>query len=194
MKRYIRSDANSDRLAFYKNGEIWHLPTWFADKSDDEIERLKQTVIDAEPHSYDSTIPAVDIDESKVRRDLRAEGFSRPEIDEIIAMVYNGMTMDGAIQRQLMQRDDVMSSSSATASEELTLHFFYPVEYLDRAEELHDLLDSKGIRHRYYPSEEYYGHEFFIGRTPGYTWNDIMKIVNSVKSAKYDKVRRDISM
>ena len=192
MKRYIRSDVDYDRLAFEKDGETWHLPTWYADRSDEEIESLKRIVIDAKPRTYDATTPAVDIDESKVRRDLRAEGFSRQEIDEIIAMVYNGMTMDSAIQRQFMRRDDVMSSSSVTASEELTLHFFYPFEYADKADELHSLLDSKGIRHQYYPSNGYYGHEFFIGRTPGYTWNDIMKIVNSVKSAKYDRVRRDI--
>ena len=194
MKRYIRSTSNYDRLAFDKDGETWYLPTWYADSSDDEIESLKQTLIDAKPRTHDTTTPSVDIDESKVRRDLRAEGFSRPEIDEIIAMVYNGMTMDSAIQRQFMRRDDVTSATAIRSADELALHFFYPVEYLDKAEELHDLLDSKGIRHRYYPSEGYYGHEFFIGRTPGYTWNDIMKIVNSVMSAKYDRVRRDMSM
>ena len=104
MKRYIRSALDYDRLAFEKDGETWHLPTWYADRSDDEIESLKQTVINAKPRTYDADTLAVDIDESKVRSDLRAEGFSRSEIDEIIAMVYNGMTMDSAIQRQYMNR------------------------------------------------------------------------------------------
>lgn len=72
---------------------------------------------------------------------------------------------------------------------EVTLHFRYPEEYTDKAEQLVALLDSKGFRYNYYP-EGSYGHEFFIGRAPGYTWNDIMRLVNSVKSAKYDKVKR----
>ena len=103
MKRYIRSDVDYDRLAFEKDGETWHLPTWYADRSDEEIESLKRTLIDAKPRAQRNYEP-IQIDEQQVRRNLRKEGFNRLEIDEIIAMVYNGMTMDAAIQRQYMNR------------------------------------------------------------------------------------------
>ena len=102
MKRYIRSDYDYDRLAYEKDGRIEHLPTWYYDKSDEELEELKQRLINAKPaensESYDFDAR---YDEKDIRKQLRAEGFGKAAIDEIIVQVRNGATMDSAIQRQL---------------------------------------------------------------------------------------------
>lgn len=102
MKRYIRSDYDYDRLAYEKDGRIEHLPTWYYDKSDEELEEIKQQVINAKPptnsdeYDFDSRY-----DEKDIRKQLKAEGFRKADIDEIIMRVKNGDTMDSAIQRQL---------------------------------------------------------------------------------------------
>lgn len=102
MKRYIRSN-DYDRLAFVKDGRTQYLPTWFKDKSDAELDELKQRVINSKPSSSEDV--SIEIDEPQLRKDLRKEGFTRADIDEIIAMVYNGHTIDSAIQRQLAKSD-----------------------------------------------------------------------------------------
>ena len=70
--------------------------------------------------------------------------------------------------------------------EEVALRFRYPYEYIDKAKELEKLLDEKNIKFLFYESSGYWGHEFVV-RKSGYTWNEIMKIINSVKPAKYKK-------
>lgn len=126
MKRYIRTN-DYDRLRFVKNGQEQYLPTWFMYKSDEEVEEAKQKLINAPDRTYNSYEP-IEIDEDKIRRELKKEGFSSADIDEIIAMIYNGMTVDSAIQRQLIKYDDEYISSSEDLTDEemeaeLSSHF-----------------------------------------------------------------------
>ena len=107
MKRYIRSTTMED-LAYYKDEVKEHLPTWYLTKSKEEIVKAKRTVADYYPESWQDTEYPVSLsedEERKLRRDLRQEGFDPDEIDEIIARVENGSTVDSAIQRQYDRRD-----------------------------------------------------------------------------------------
>jgi predicted adenine nucleotide alpha hydrolase (AANH) superfamily ATPase len=70
--------------------------------------------------------------------------------------------------------------------EEVALRFEYPYELIDEAHELEKLLDSKKVKFIFYESNGYWKHEFVVRRS-GYTWNEIMDMINSVKSAKYKK-------
>ena len=70
--------------------------------------------------------------------------------------------------------------------EEVALRFGYPYEFIDEAHELEKLLDSKKVKFIFYKSKGYYKHEFVV-RKSGYTWNDIMDMINSIKPAKYKK-------
>ena len=70
--------------------------------------------------------------------------------------------------------------------EEVALRFGYPYESIDEAHELEKLLDSKKVKFIFYKSKGYYKHEFVV-RKSGYTWNDIMDMINSIKPAKYKK-------
>ena len=64
--------------------------------------------------------------------------------------------------------------------EEIALKFSYPYNRIDEAKELVRLLVSKNIKFIFYESNGYWGHEFTVRRSGGYTWNEIMKIINSV--------------
>lgn len=64
--------------------------------------------------------------------------------------------------------------------EEVALRFGYPYERIDEAKKLEKLLDSKGIKFLFYESNGYWKHEFVIRRSAGYTWNEIMGLINSV--------------
>lgn len=125
MKRYVRTNEY-DRLKFMKDGQEQYLPTWFMHRSDKEVEEAKQKLINAPKKSYDEYEP-IEIDEVKIRRDLRKEGFSSDDIEEIIAMIYNGMTVDSAIQRQLMKHKEYINSSEELTDEdmeaEMSSHF-----------------------------------------------------------------------
>lgn len=70
---------------------------------------------------------------------------------------------------------------------ETVLKFGYPYEMRDKVDELEKILMQKGIRFILYRSDGYWHHEFIVRKTKGFTWNDIMKIVNSVKAPKYKK-------
>ena len=105
MKRYIRSSSKYDRLKFEIDGQEEWLPAWFAEASDEEIERAKKATTEARlrrkeyvPEYSDDEYVELNIN------DLKAEGFSKSEIDEIVAMIENGHTVDSAIQRQLLKR------------------------------------------------------------------------------------------
>ena len=63
--------------------------------------------------------------------------------------------------------------------EEVALKFGYPYERIDEAKKLEKLLDSKKIKFLFYESNGYWKHEFVVRRS-GHTWNEIMKIINSV--------------
>ena len=64
--------------------------------------------------------------------------------------------------------------------EEVALKFSYPYERIDEAKELERLLDSKNIKFIFYESNGYWKNEFVVRRSGGYTWNEIMKVINSV--------------
>lgn len=71
-------------------------------------------------------------------------------------------------------------------AEETVLKFAYPFAMKDKAKELTELLDNNGIDYKFYESDGYWPHEFVVRRS-GRTWNDIMKMVNSVHAVRYRK-------
>ena len=64
--------------------------------------------------------------------------------------------------------------------EETVLKFSYPYERINEAKKLVMLLDSKKIKFIFYESNGYWKHDFVVRRPGGYTWNEIMKVVNSI--------------
>lgn len=70
--------------------------------------------------------------------------------------------------------------------EEKILRFGYPYEDIEKAKELEKLLDKNKVKFLFYESNGYWKHEFVV-RKSGYTWNELMKLINSVKPAKYKK-------
>ena len=102
MKRWIHASSDYDRLKFInKKGEVDYLPTWYIDRSDEEVEKAKQILINAPEGQYTEFHEIKIPNEAKLRRDLKEEGFIKPEIEEIIEYIYSGGTVDAAIQRQL---------------------------------------------------------------------------------------------
>ena len=67
---------------------------------------------------------------------------------------------------------------------ERALTFKYPYESIDVVNKIQRLLDDNGVEFILYKSDGYYPHEFVV-RKGSYTWNDIMRLVNSVKAPKY---------
>ncbi len=70
--------------------------------------------------------------------------------------------------------------------EETVLRFKYPYGCTDEAKALERLLDKKSVKFIFYESDGYWDHEFVV-RKSGYTWKDVMSMVNSIKPAKYKK-------
>ena len=68
---------------------------------------------------------------------------------------------------------------------EKVLIFKYPFEFLDKVKQLKEVLKNSSIEFICYESSDYYPHEFVI-RKSGKRWNDIYKIINSVRPAKYE--------
>ncbi len=71
---------------------------------------------------------------------------------------------------------------------EVALKFGYPFGYIADAKALVKLLDQKNVKYLFYESNGYWNHEFIV-RKSGYTWNEIMEMINSIRSAKYKKVK-----
>lgn len=67
---------------------------------------------------------------------------------------------------------------------ERVLYFRYPFECKAETQKMKAVLNESKIEFICYESPGYYPHEFVL-RKSGKKWNDIYKIVNSVKSAKY---------
>lgn len=72
--------------------------------------------------------------------------------------------------------------------QEVALKFSYPSEYIDKAKTLEELLNKNNVKFRFYESNGNCNHKFVI-RKSGYTWNEIMVMINSVMSAKYKKAK-----
>lgn len=77
-----------------------------------------------------------------------------------------------------------INASTDVLAPERALTFRYSDDCSDKAHELCNLLDSEGITYVMY-DDGGYGFKFVVSRS-GRKWNDIMKLINSVKSAKYD--------
>ena len=61
------------------------------------------------------------------------------------------------------------------------LTFKYPIEYQDKADQLEGLFSEKGIQYKRYNGAAI---SFTVDKS-GYKWNDMYKIINSVKAARY---------
>lgn len=67
---------------------------------------------------------------------------------------------------------------------EKVLYFTYPFEYKAEMEKLKSVLTENNIEFICYKSSGYYAHEFIV-RKSGKKWNDLYKLINSVKAARY---------
>lgn len=67
---------------------------------------------------------------------------------------------------------------------ERVLYFKYPFEYKTEMEKLKAVLTENNIEFICYESSGYYPHEFIV-RKSGKKWNDLYKLVNSVKATRY---------
>ena len=69
------------------------------------------------------------------------------------------------------------------------MHFKWAYDYTtkEQIERLKTVLQEKEISFVFYYSDGYYPHEWVIAKGK-YSWNDIMHIVNSIHSAKYDYI------
>lgn len=67
---------------------------------------------------------------------------------------------------------------------ETVLYFYYPFEFIDKAEKLSQVLLNNGIEFIFRESKGYYPHTFIVRKSKR-KWNDIYAIVNSVCPTKY---------
>lgn len=68
---------------------------------------------------------------------------------------------------------------------ERVLTFKYPFECLDKVIHLKEVLKEHNIEFICHESNGYYSHEFIV-RKSGKKWNDLYRIINSVKPVKYE--------
>lgn len=98
----MSKEEKMNKLAYEINGEVKYLPQWCLLMSDEQIEKSKKTLINEAKNlkpKYESK-PIV-VDEPKIKKMLKSDGFTKSQIEEIIAMLYCGYTMDNAIQSVL---------------------------------------------------------------------------------------------
>lgn len=67
---------------------------------------------------------------------------------------------------------------------ERTLTFNYPGTCQMQTRQLMELLETKKIQYKVYNNGNDYPTTFVV-RKSGYTWNELYKLVNSVKAARY---------
>ena len=67
---------------------------------------------------------------------------------------------------------------------EKVLYFKYPFEYKAETEKLKSVLTDNNVEFICYESSGYYPHEFIV-RKSGKRWNDLFRLINSVKAARY---------
>ena len=97
-------------LSFNVNGETLYLPTWYQLRSDEEIQEAKLTIIEemilaqSRPadvqviDEYDIELDKMTEMEEHILRELKKEGFTKDQIEEIFARYYAGETLDSAMQ------------------------------------------------------------------------------------------------
>lgn len=92
------------------DGETLYLPTWYLYRSDKEIEETKRFLIEQSAHTnpvtvvddYDVDIKKQEEIEAHIVRQLKKKGFTRKQVDEILARYYSGQTLDSAMQSILI--------------------------------------------------------------------------------------------
>ena len=90
----------------FENGETLYIPTWFWDLPDEELDKIRQTIIDGyktpspQPESS-NTYEEIESETEDLYRQLREEGFTFSEAEEIIAYIGCGYSVDAAIQTVL---------------------------------------------------------------------------------------------
>lgn len=67
---------------------------------------------------------------------------------------------------------------------ERVLWFKYPFEWKTEMEKLKSVLTENNVEFICYESSGYYPHEFIV-RKSGEKWNDLCKLINSVRAARY---------
>lgn len=68
---------------------------------------------------------------------------------------------------------------------ERVLVFKYPLEFTDKVKQLKDVLKQNNVEFICDESNGYYPHSFIV-RKSGKRWNELYKMINSVRTAKYD--------
>ena len=103
MKRWIHASVASPDLSYTYNGKTYYLPEWCKDWSRDDIEQAKKDAIAGleypDPNAYKDEPRYSEEDLYDIEEQLRHEGYSRREIDQIIEDVLSGRTLDSAIQK-----------------------------------------------------------------------------------------------
>lgn len=79
-------------------GEIQYLPTWFINSTDKEIKEAINIVLKEEKTSKTYT-PETIINENILISQLKSEGYKNHQIEQIIADIQCGRTLDSALQR-----------------------------------------------------------------------------------------------
>ena len=89
-------------LNFKVNDVEYQLPTWYAERSDEEIEKAKRVLIEEYSREVEPLIEEfmpIQFDEKEICRQLKEAGFEKNEIEEIIADMYCGRTLDSVMQK-----------------------------------------------------------------------------------------------
>lgn len=79
-------------------GEIQYLPTWFINSTDEEIKEAINIVLKEEkpPKTY---TPETVLNENVLISQLKSEGYKNHQIEQIIADIQCGRTLDSAMQK-----------------------------------------------------------------------------------------------
>ncbi|MGL6216419.1 MAG: hypothetical protein ACRC36_00175 [Lacrimispora sphenoides] len=68
---------------------------------------------------------------------------------------------------------------------ERVLVFNYPFEFTDKVKQLKNILKQNNVEFICNESNGYYPYSFIV-RKSGRRWNELYKMINSVRAAKYD--------
>ena len=80
----------------------------------------------------------------------------------------------------------IRSVTKGSDSKEVVLTFNYPSGAVKDANRLCDLFNENNIEYKCYDIDSGYPIQFKVLRS-GKTWNDIMKLINSIRAARYKK-------
>lgn len=108
---YTIEKHTAAELGFTFDGQVYYLPQWYKFRSDREIELAKQIIIDdllaeaanATPakDKYDKEIENQEEMEAYISKQLKEEGYTKKQIEQILADYYSGRTLDSAIQKAI---------------------------------------------------------------------------------------------